>query len=130
MGAMQPIHWIIVLLVVLLLFGAKKLPDAARGLGRSMRIFKSEMKEMQSDGEQPQAQQPAQLTQAQPQAAGYPTGAATAQATQGPATAPVQHATAGQAPGTVPPPPQPVWDPETQQYVLPNQQPGQNPQAQ
>ena len=43
---------IIVLLVVLvLLFGAKRLPDAARSLGRSMRIFKSEVKEMGKDGE-------------------------------------------------------------------------------
>ena len=28
--------------IILLLFGAKRLPDAARGLGRSMRIFKAE----------------------------------------------------------------------------------------
>jgi TatA/E family protein of Tat protein translocase len=34
---------------VLVLFGAKRLPDSARSLGRSMRIFKSEMKEMKSD---------------------------------------------------------------------------------
>ncbi len=33
-------------MVLLLLFGAKRLPDAARSLGRSMRIFKSEVKEM------------------------------------------------------------------------------------
>jgi sec-independent protein translocase protein TatA len=31
------------------LFGAKRLPDSARSLGRSMRIFKSEMKEMKAD---------------------------------------------------------------------------------
>jgi len=31
------------------LFGAKRLPDSARSLGRSMRIFKSEMKEMKND---------------------------------------------------------------------------------
>ena len=35
--------------MVVLLFGAKKLPDAARSLGKSMRIFKSEMREMQSE---------------------------------------------------------------------------------
>jgi sec-independent protein translocase protein TatA len=34
---------------VILLFGAKKLPDAARSLGKSMRIFKSEIREMQTD---------------------------------------------------------------------------------
>jgi sec-independent protein translocase protein TatA len=36
--------------VVVLLFGAKKLPDAARSLGKSMRIFKSELREMQTEG--------------------------------------------------------------------------------
>ena len=35
---------IIVLALLLLLFGAKRLPDAARGLGRSLRIFKAETK--------------------------------------------------------------------------------------
>lgn len=43
--------WEIIAIVVLVvvLFGAKKLPDAARSIGRSMRIFKSEMKEMSND---------------------------------------------------------------------------------
>jgi sec-independent protein translocase protein TatA len=50
MGALQPWHWLIVIAVFVLLFGAKKLPDAARSLGKSMRIFKSEIKEMQADG--------------------------------------------------------------------------------
>jgi sec-independent protein translocase protein TatA len=35
---------VIVLVLLLLLFGAKRLPDAARGLGRSLRIFKAETK--------------------------------------------------------------------------------------
>ena len=42
-------HWAIVAIVLLILFGSKKLPDAARGLGQSLRIFKSEVKEMQKD---------------------------------------------------------------------------------
>jgi sec-independent protein translocase protein TatA len=50
LGGLQPWHWLIVIAVFVLLFGAKKLPDAARSLGKSMRIFKSEIKEMQSDG--------------------------------------------------------------------------------
>jgi len=69
MGAMSPWHWAIVLIVLGLLFGSKKLPDAARGLGRSLRIFKSEMSQMQNDGSaQPQqtATQP-QQTATQPQ---------------------------------------------------------------
>ncbi|KXO91727.1 preprotein translocase subunit TatA [Tsukamurella pulmonis] len=43
--------WIIIAVVLLILFGGKKLPDAARGLGRSMRIFKSEMDEMKTEGD-------------------------------------------------------------------------------
>jgi sec-independent protein translocase protein TatA len=43
MGELSPWHWIIVLLLFALLFGSKRLPDAARGLGRSLRIFKAEM---------------------------------------------------------------------------------------
>lgn len=35
---------LIILLIVVLLFGAKKLPETARGLGRSLRIFKAETK--------------------------------------------------------------------------------------
>ena len=50
MGSLSPWHWAILAVVVILLFGAKKLPDAARSLGKSMRIFKSEMREMQSEG--------------------------------------------------------------------------------
>ena len=38
---------IVLLLLALVLFGAKRLPDSARSLGRSMRIFKSEMKAME-----------------------------------------------------------------------------------
>ena len=57
MGGLQPWHWLIVIAVFVLLFGAKKLPDAARSLGKSMRIFKSEIKEMQADSK-PDASEP------------------------------------------------------------------------
>src|SRR5690242_11155931 len=40
---------IILVVAVLLLFGYKKLPDASRSLGRSLRIFKGEMKGMKDD---------------------------------------------------------------------------------
>ncbi|NDA81956.1 MAG: twin-arginine translocase TatA/TatE family subunit [Actinobacteria bacterium] len=40
---------IVLLLLALVLFGAKRLPDSARSLGRSMRIFKSEMKALETD---------------------------------------------------------------------------------
>ncbi len=49
MGSLSPWHWAILAVVVILLFGAKKLPDAARSLGKSMRIFKSELREMQGE---------------------------------------------------------------------------------
>jgi TatA/E family protein of Tat protein translocase len=39
----QPSHILLVLVVLVLLFGAKRLPDSARSLGQSLRIFKSEM---------------------------------------------------------------------------------------
>ena len=42
-------EWVIVIALILLLFGAKRLPDAARGLGRSLRIFKSETKGLIDD---------------------------------------------------------------------------------
>ncbi|MGW1074140.1 Sec-independent protein translocase subunit TatA [Streptomyces sp. NPDC002537] len=42
---------ILLLVVVVLLFGAKKLPDMARSLGKSARILKSEAKAMRSEGQ-------------------------------------------------------------------------------
>ena len=41
-GALSPVHWLIIIGVVVVLFGAKKMPDAARGIGQSLRIFKAE----------------------------------------------------------------------------------------
>jgi sec-independent protein translocase protein TatA len=66
MGALQPWHWIILLLVVVVLFGSKRLPDAARSLGKSMRIFKTEVKELQADNKADAPITPAQPTQAYP----------------------------------------------------------------
>ncbi|WP_375475400.1 Sec-independent protein translocase subunit TatA [uncultured Jatrophihabitans sp.] len=44
-----PWHWVILAIVVIALFGYKKLPDASRSLGRSLRIFKTEIKGMSED---------------------------------------------------------------------------------
>lgn len=41
---------LIVLLIVVLLFGAAKLPDLARNLGKSMKIMKDEVKDLREDG--------------------------------------------------------------------------------
>jgi len=46
---MKPWEFLIIVALVLLLFGAKRLPDAARGLGRSLRIFKAETKALHDD---------------------------------------------------------------------------------
>ena len=49
MGALKPWHIIVLVVVLILLFGAKRLPDAARGLGRSLRILKAETKGLAED---------------------------------------------------------------------------------
>jgi sec-independent protein translocase protein TatA len=41
---------LIIAVVVMVLFGAKRLPDASRSLGRSLRIFKAETKGLREDG--------------------------------------------------------------------------------
>jgi sec-independent protein translocase protein TatA len=41
---MQPREIIILVLIALLLFGGKRLPELAKGLGKSLRIFKTEIK--------------------------------------------------------------------------------------
>ncbi|MBG6218865.1 sec-independent protein translocase protein TatA [Arthrobacter sp. CAN_A6] len=43
-------HLIIIIALAVLLFGAPKLPGMARSVGQSMRIFKSEVKQMKEDG--------------------------------------------------------------------------------
>lgn len=45
----NPLLLLIVVLIIVLVFGANKLPGAARSLGRSLRIFKSEVKQMHDD---------------------------------------------------------------------------------
>jgi sec-independent protein translocase protein TatA len=52
-GLFEGWHLIILVLVIVLLFGAKRLPDAARGLGRSLRIFKSEVSQLKDDEPRP-----------------------------------------------------------------------------
>jgi sec-independent protein translocase protein TatA len=71
LGELSPWHLLILAAVVLVLFGAKKLPDSARALGRSMRIFKAEtqgLRDGDKDNSQATPGQPAQSQAAQPQA--------------------------------------------------------------
>lgn len=49
MNALGPSHLAILAVAVIILFGAKRLPDAARSLGKSLRIFKTEVRELQND---------------------------------------------------------------------------------
>ena len=55
MGALRPWHIAVLVVVLILLFGAKRLPDAARGLGRSLRIIKAETKGLADDDVQGKA---------------------------------------------------------------------------
>ena len=48
MGSFSMGHWLIVLAVIVLLFGAKKIPELAKGVGKGIKSFKNEM----SDDEQ------------------------------------------------------------------------------
>ena len=65
---MPNLRWqelLIIVLIVVLLFGAKRLPDAARGIGRSLRIFKAETKGLGADQE-PSALEPTRETDTAP----------------------------------------------------------------
>jgi sec-independent protein translocase protein TatA len=48
-NALQPWHIIVLVVVVLLLFGAKRLPDLAKSVGQSLRIIKTEIKDVADD---------------------------------------------------------------------------------
>jgi sec-independent protein translocase protein TatA len=58
-NALEPWHLLILVAVLVLVFGSKKLPDAARALGKSMRILKSETKAMKEEGGTPPTASPA-----------------------------------------------------------------------
>ncbi|MFD7509016.1 Sec-independent protein translocase subunit TatA [Streptomyces sp. NPDC059853] len=65
MGQIGPTHLLVVAVVVLVVFGSKRLPDTARALGKSLRILKSETAALRTD--EP-SQQPAPAPQAAPDA--------------------------------------------------------------
>ena len=54
-GLFEGWHFVLLIALVIVIFGWKRLPDAARSLGRSMRIFKSEVQEMKNDGKPSQS---------------------------------------------------------------------------
>jgi sec-independent protein translocase protein TatA len=51
-GGLGPTEILLILLVLVLLFGAKKLPELARGSGRALRIFKAETKGLVDDDDE------------------------------------------------------------------------------
>lgn len=53
---MRPWHIVVVVLVFLLFFGIPKLPELARAIGRSLRIFKAETKDLLNDDVQSKAE--------------------------------------------------------------------------
>jgi sec-independent protein translocase protein TatA len=75
-GNLKPVEIVLILLVIVVLFGAKKLPDVARSLGKSARILKSEAKAMKNDGgtaesaAQPEAEAPRTIQAAPGDSAG------------------------------------------------------------
>jgi sec-independent protein translocase protein TatA len=63
-GMPEGAEWLVILAIVVLVFGAAKLPDLARGTGQALRIFKAETRGLKDDdkkGEGPEPTPPAEL---------------------------------------------------------------------
>ena len=86
MGEFSPWHLLIVAAVFMLLFGANKLPQMARSVGQSMRIFKAETRAL--SGEKDPGQLPPTATTASPSTETSQAQSAQAQGAQGHSTQP------------------------------------------
>jgi sec-independent protein translocase protein TatA len=76
MGALfEKPAFLVLILLVLLLFGAKRLPDLARGVGRSLRIFKSETEGLKGDATTASTTEPPAVASAPPAPAVAPPAA-------------------------------------------------------
>ena len=60
-------EWMVILLVVLLLFGAKRLPELARGLGKSIREFKKATSEVEDNIREAMREEEVKKVEAKPQ---------------------------------------------------------------
>ncbi len=49
MGLRNPWIWVVLITLVIVLFGASKLPEITRNLGKSMKIFKQEVRDLRDD---------------------------------------------------------------------------------
>lgn len=70
----QGAEWLVILAIVILVFGAAKLPDLARGTGQALRIFKSETKGLRDDDDDKDDSKelPTSTTEATPSAPAAP----------------------------------------------------------
>ena len=66
-GMPQGAEWLVILAIVVLVFGAAKLPDLARGTGQALRIFKAETKGLKDDDDADDTTPPANTATTQPQ---------------------------------------------------------------
>ncbi len=91
MGEFSAWHVLIIAAVFVLLFGYKKLPDATRSLGRSLRIFKAETRGLREDGETEPARavEAAPVTSSQPVVTAQPVATSQPVTTTQPVTTPV-----------------------------------------
>ena len=80
----QTWHIVVLLIVILLVFGSNRLPDMAKSVGQSMKVFKKEIKELRDEDDD---KKPAAQIQQQPQEGTYYTeptqSGQTAQSTEG-----------------------------------------------
>ncbi|HEU5333059.1 MAG TPA: Sec-independent protein translocase subunit TatA [Actinocrinis sp.] len=83
-GAFEGWHIVLILGVVVVLFGSRKLPDAARSVGQSLRIFKSEMKAAAKDDTPAQAAPAAPPAAVEGKVVGQPVDAVQQQSTTAP----------------------------------------------
>ncbi len=95
---LQGWHIVVLVVVIVLLFGAKRLPDVAKSVGQSLRIFKREVKDLRHDDARPDVVTP-------PAGAVAPTAPA---APVPPSSAPAAPPVAGPAPQADQPAPSPV----------------------
>lgn len=85
MGNLQGWHFIILLVIILLLFGAPRLPALARSLGQSLRIFKGEVRQAKQEDGEPAADGTAERSA---DSSNHPTGPAAGNPESGESSAP------------------------------------------
>jgi sec-independent protein translocase protein TatA len=123
----NPTILLILIVAVILIFGSKRLPDAARGVGRSLRILKAETKGLMTDDDET-AQQPQVVQQQAPAVQQTPAPQPVAQPAPQPVSQPAQPApqpvVQPAQPASPPVAEQPAAQPAAPQPSAPEQQQG------